>query len=342
MELVAGQKTFISRTQYSTDYRFRLWVALVNDIVRMDLKHRTYLEHYVYLELGLAEDKGYKFLNPKGGRLIWTQLKTDDIWGFLGKQYTKASSPGRNISAYKFAVLDLFFRYKYPKIALSFDKSEEINALAINHVSFLSEPDSNFYSSDFDERCAAVEGLYISNQHIRNPEIKEAFTVSDSFEFKLPMLVIRRLPDQRFCIVHRIEWPLSEEIFDTETEQYVSALKYRHWLSKKTSEYKTVYSGIGIPCNSMHSKHAFTLSVFLRHRAFKHPYHAELSVRPLHSLEDEGYTGTLDVKASSGLLADTMFKYIDRSSIINYPDNIYEKRFLDNIRQIYNELGTEV
>ena len=62
----------------------------------------------------------------------------------------------------------------------------------------------------------------------------------------------------------------------------------------------------------------------------------------LHSLEDEEYTGTLDVKASSGLLADTMYKYIDRSSIINYPDNIYEKRFLDNIRQIYNELGTEV
>ncbi|MCA9891215.1 MAG: hypothetical protein KC546_22715, partial [Anaerolineae bacterium] len=178
LHLTQSQNTYVSEVQYTSDYRFRVWLALVNDINSVGVGHRVYLEN-IGRSFDAWTQRGYRILNPKGGVIDWNSLNADDLWGFLGKDPLSANGPGRRISDTKMAVIDLYFKIKAPTIAATFDRSNVLNSLATNLLSFFSEPTSRFYSEHFDERCEHLAGVYVSLQHFAQPAIKDAFIESD-------------------------------------------------------------------------------------------------------------------------------------------------------------------
>ena len=122
-------RSIITDTDYSPQYRFRLWIALVDDMDFLGMGYRAYHSH-IMRSCQEFQKTGYEFLHPRGFELNLSQLMPDDLYGFLGKSSEHPTGPARNIKVNKFAVLDAFFKVKFPERAAAFKDSTIFESLA--------------------------------------------------------------------------------------------------------------------------------------------------------------------------------------------------------------------
>jgi len=197
-------KQIVTDTDYSPEYRFRLWVALVDDLDLLGMGYRAYHSHIMR---GFQEwhKAGFKFLHPRGHELNLSELTPDDLYGFLGKLSNHPNGPARNIKVHKFAVLDAFFKTKYPERAAAFKEAQIIESLAYVGRMFFGGSDKRETSRDGSYALAdsinAVQGIYFK-------ESIELNKIGNSSYFSV--LLIRPAPHGKYAYVWKILFPIEE------------------------------------------------------------------------------------------------------------------------------------
>ncbi len=345
MKLVPGDKQIYSEVCYSTDYRYRLWLAAVGEIAPLGLGYRAYCDQ-IGRQFSSWKNNGYVFSDPRGHLLNPDTLLHDDMYGFLGKDWDQLKGPGRRINDEKIAIIDCYFKAKTPGLALSFDRGQLALSLAILHRSFLGLSEIDREKSSLNTRCEEAGGVYISKVYTRIPESKRPRDVKGHPPPCLPIFYIVGLPNQFHCIVHRVEWPISEDMYLEGSKEHAYVCARRDGLRAIPVPVYRIYSGIGIPVRFPDGASGdLALSIFLRERVQAFPCSSILTFSMDLGVEEDKFSGIALERASSPHILD-MFGWVGRiPKEKNYRFNnheVFSNIFIERVFALCSELGTEV
>lgn len=188
---------------YDQPYRFKLWLAVVEDSTNLGMGFRAYLSH-VRSSLAIWEQSDIVFVNSKNQSLNLDALKADDLWGFLGKKDEQPQGPKRHIDASKVAVLDVYMKKRFPALAATFAKSTISPEVAAVLRSFFSGGLSSEPEADFIEPWS---GIYISADHLDAQSILRARRIGEIPKFVVRAVMFRPSARPEFCVAHKIILP---------------------------------------------------------------------------------------------------------------------------------------
>ncbi len=204
-----SSKLIVTDTDYSPEYRFRLWVALVDDLDFLGMGYRSYHSH-IMRSFQEWSKLGYKFIHPRGHDLNLPELTHDDLYGFLGKSSDHPTGPARNIKVHKFAVLDAFFKTKYPERAAAFKEAHVLEALAYAGRMFLAGSDAKETPKDGEYTLShfinLMNGVYFN-------ESVEQFAEGNNYY--LSVYLFKPAPGKKYAYVWKIFFPFEQVCIDS-------------------------------------------------------------------------------------------------------------------------------
>ncbi|WP_113154826.1 hypothetical protein [Nitratireductor sp. OM-1] len=199
-------RTITAESNYSPEYRFRLWQALVDDISLLKVGYRAYYSHMMR-SFRDWKSGGVKFVHPNGAPINLDELTRDDLYGFLGKEHQRPLGPSRNIHHFKFAVIDVFFKTKYPVVARAFADDGLLESLGKVATMFYGQANIDGDGSSYSNSLIIhdqLEGVYVRESVSWNKIYKDthisAYIIKNSespFYAKIKKLYF---PTEEICI----------------------------------------------------------------------------------------------------------------------------------------------
>ena len=346
MKVVKLEKSVIrTRTDYSQTYRFRLWVALVEDMELLGMGHRAYHSH-IFESFRAWQAEKIEFQNAKGRTLIIDALSKDDIYGFLGKREQAPLGPKRKIEVAKFSVLDAFFQKKYPTLASSFEVETPIVELTSIFQSFFAkEVDAPISPREKFEILKSIDGVYIPKTRLSVADLRKAMKSGEPTDRTIPVFLINCKLGQNHCVIHKVEFPFLSKYMRAESSEHEVMARLQPWLDRHAPEETKIYSGIGILSPSDYVSRSPTLACVLRDRVIYRPCLTTLEINRFdHGGIDETIWATNGAYEKSG---DDVWRYYffcrDANNYAKISKNFgYSADFLNDIFEMKNTLGSEV
>jgi len=198
-----NEQIFQAEEQYDRNYRARVWKSLWEDREKLGMGYRAYHSH-MFTNFEFWASRGYKFLNAHGGEINIDELKPDDLNGFLGKRSEVSAGPARQITHNKLSVIDVYFKAKYPALAVTFSQTGAVSSLSDVLSQFFYKHNVDRVENTVSEN-SGVYLLYdgdfrdkISDLHLGN--------LSDSIEY-IPAYKIVGDASQQRIFVHKALFP---------------------------------------------------------------------------------------------------------------------------------------
>lgn len=255
---------------YSETYRFRLWIAVLEESSALGMGFRAFRSH-VRRSLKLWSDAGTVFLSFKGGALNLDALTDDDLWGFLGKKDERPQGPKRHIQAQKLAVLDVFFKKQYPALARLFGAEQISNELTANLAMFFTAANQTSNEAKRLAAFEAIEGVYVQKLvQIEPPDKHNAF-LDPRYQFIVAVFMFSLDKSSGRCAAHKIELPLRSSFITPEGSHWRSDEFMSHLERFSISE-TVVYSGIALISKPRFNQAIMQLSCILRDRTTYDPH----------------------------------------------------------------------
>lgn len=303
MKLVGIKKdTVRTRAEYSLSFRFRLWIALVEDMDLLNMGYRAYHSH-IFESFSTWRSGGVNFENSRGRELNIDALKIDDVYGFRGKREQAPLGPKRNIEPAKLSVLHAFFSKKYPELAASFDKNAPISELTTILRSFYTnELDANFSSNDLSDICRLSDGIYLPCISITANGIRRAMKEGRPFLRTVPIFFVCSGLKRDSCIVHKVEFPFRGSYLKQDSIDYEDFARLKTWMDRHAAQETQIYSGVGIPAASEFQSGNPSLLCVLRDRVLYSPCTSTLEILRMEEGEDleDPYWITVGAREKSG------------------------------------------
>lgn len=335
----------VAELTYAETYRYRLWLAAVEDSATLGMGFRAYYAH-VLASLDLWKKAGTDFLNGRGGPLSPDILKVDDLWGFFGKKEDNPKGPQRRIQDGKLAVLDAYFKKKYPELASSFSKKVITLELSSILRSFYSATDDgNFFSADSEDLLQSICGVYIKPPLIDLRYIRAKLKDGGSVKLTINVIMLSQDAASNNCIVHILYVPLRSEYISEKSMELGKAGELGDVLAHHSPPETVVLSGLGLIAGKRISGDRISVSSFLRDRVTYEPYLTNIDVvRHEYDYPDskyitkylfEGYNyGNSNNFIYCGNKTNDLEQLLDISGC--------SEKFLDYIFDKYHLLGAEV
>ncbi len=211
-----------------------------------------------------------QFLNAKSEPLWIEALKADDLWGFLGKRDNEPSGPKRKIQADRLAILDVYFKKKFPNIALAFGK-KDVSLELSNTIKF-------FYPSivsndQFAEKFKNWSGLYISQSELASVVINRESPAGYPYKFIVSAMILQYIEERKYFIAHKIDMPLRLKYLNEDSLGKNLIKSVADTLKRGTKDETVIFSGIGLASNS-----GKELVCMLRDRTTYDPYFAKFDI----------------------------------------------------------------
>lgn len=347
LRTVSSAQVITTDDAYGATYRFRLWRATVDDMTTLRMGFRSYYAH-VLGSLYIWKKNGVLFQSAKGTILNFESLKQDDLWGFLGKKEDQPSGPKRNISSGKVAVLDAYFRYKFPILARTFAKSNVAPELAMLLNGYF-HPNVDF-TIDAEQRLREIEGVYVCRLDYSEIKVRQAIRAGNREFFRCEALIVRHNKEMNYLAIHKIAVPIK---IDYINESIRSSIICNYINHHKDSQ-SLIYSGVGILNTHRFSTDSIlSIACLLRERATYAAYAGEFwffrkeiedNNSDVWSLSRDEYFVATSALVLQG--KDFQNRYIYLGSNELYGLHVWERMgyniaFRDIIRDLYESLGTE-
>ena len=245
----SNDKIIYAEHEYDLEYQQNLWIALWDDFDRVGKGNQYYINQMKRdFDFFTKPQVGYKFLTSQGAPLDVTALTKDDIYGFKGKRTDKPTGPGRDLTPAKLAVLDVFFKAKFPLYASAFKSTETLAALVKIFRLYFSKPDDNIVQ---DLGLETFSGAFIgSAQTLKNRYSQIVAGDFDIYDLHIPVFVLKYVNNLRHLVVHKILLPVNDGCFANNSElldlfqKAKSAYEYKF---QKLKPQTYIFSGGGFP-----------------------------------------------------------------------------------------------
>lgn len=337
------QKVIRTKTDYTESYRFRLWVALIDDMDLLGMGHRAYHSH-IFESHRAWEAEGIKFLNAKDQNLNLDALSKDDIYGFLGKKDQAPTGPKRKIETAKFAVLDAFFQAKYPKLTAAFDVDTPVVELISVLRTFLApEMAPRGTPQERFELHRSIDGIFFPRPRFSVADLRTAKKKGEPFARTIPTFIVNARMNH--CVVHKVEFPLRVSYLRTDSSERDTLETIRPWIERHAPEETKIYSGIGLLNSSEHQLGDPSLACILRDRVLYRPCLTTLQIQRFYEDEkDDPYWVTDGAIESSG---DDWWRYFifckDPNNYAKMSEEVsYSADFINDVFKFKSKLGSEV
>jgi hypothetical protein len=339
------QKIIRTRTDYSQPYRFRLWVALVEDMALLGMGYRAYCSH-IFESYRAWKAQGIEFRNAKGGTLILDALTQDDLYGFLGKTEQAPIGPKRKIELSKFSVLDAFFQVKYPTLAASFEVDTPILELvSIFHAFFSKEITTNYSEQDLLELHESIDGIYFPKPRISIAELRRAMQNGETYKRTIPIFIVNSGAGKRYCVVHRVEFPLHSNYLRVETSEQNMMSLLRPWLERHKPSETVIHSGIGLIAPSEFGSKNPSLACILRDRVLYRPCLTNLAIlrTDIGDIDETEWviSGAIESSWQYSWMGYRFCKSLGHYATMR-TEVSYSADFINDIFEMKNQLGLEV
>lgn len=334
------KQTISSEVDYDKGYRFRLWVTAVEDSATLGMGFNAYHSH-ILRSLGIWQHQGVCFIYPNDKQINFDALTKDDLFGFLGKKNSNMTGPGRNIKNFKLAVLDVFLKFKFPKLLPFFRNSDHATSLRAAMFEFHNSRQPQGWESH------KVNKLFENGNalFIHNPKADDIFDLNagldvDFFEYYIQIYHLS-LRDQSGTInVKKIRVPIHQNMLRKESEAYdlisKKALKYDYMEGIK------IYEGFGITCEYKGEYgYQSDIACVLRERLLHHPFYQTLFPTMILNGADGNFFGSViefnfhNTKEEHILCSDRKTRYRNK-------DWIYNDKFINDIKSLIKRMGSEV
>jgi len=325
---------------YSDTLRFQLWRAAVDDSVALGMSYRVYHTH-IHATLTYSRSKGTRIVSASGEPLVFRNLYQDDLWGFLGKGGNERIGPQRRISDPKIAVLDAYFKVKYPILAASFGKTNiSFEFSSILKLFFASTED---FLIKNDAELDKINGLYLSKARVKSsPELKRGKPTL----FTASAFIVRRRPYNDYIALHKISIPLTvKDLADSVLNEEV-----RRKIPQYAPEQTSIFSGVAIPC-AADDLRSFQLSCLLKDSVTEQPHLTQLDIvmkdfgpdeNDLSNPDESGYLPLVAHEVVGGTYVKS-HRYCTMTEL--YANDLrslgYSDTFLSKVVQLYETLGAE-
>ena len=341
-------KVIQTLTDYPQVYRFRLWVALVEDMELLGMGHRAYHSH-IFESFRSWAAQGIEFQNAKGRDLVIDALRKDDVYGFLGKRDERPGGPKRNIETSKFAVLDAFFRQKYPDLAASFAvQTPTTQLVSVLKSFFAKEPQQTLSNEELHRLFRSIDGIYIPFPQISVSKIRRAMESGEDFDFTVPVFLVTARLQLTHCIVHKVEFPLESRFLRFGSEASLATKKMVSWIERHRPEQTMIFSGLGVPTDSAVEIGDPAFSCVLRDRTLYRPCLTTLSINQIRyeSYPDDGDASwqVAGLHETSGNSYRRYFQFCrDANHYADLKGNLcYSADFINEIFELKEKLGAEI
>ncbi len=344
VESVGDQATIKADLAYEQPYRFKLWLAVVEDLSSLGMGSRAYLSH-VRSSLQLWERAGTVFLNAKGAPLNLDALRADDLWGFLGKRSEEPQGPKRNIDSSKVAILDVYIKKKYPTLAATFGSSSISPEVAAVIRSFFEKGLASETYADPVDYVAPWSGIYVSTSQVNAQSIIRSRRLGEIPHLVVRAVMLRPTKRPQFCVAHKAIIPLRPEYMRQEAGMKAEWNKVSALIEHHKPKEKVIYNGIAL-LSRMSKTHAdINISLMLRDRTTYQPC---LSQFVIHRYDDVGEDNFDDTVRSVILGRELVnedysipYKYCI-SDNFRIKSDIYTDKLFDDLDKLYFSLGEEV
>ena len=218
-------------------------------------------------------------MNARGGELRPDILKVDDLWGFFGKKEDNPRGPQRRIQDGKLAVLDAYFKKKYPDLANSFSKKVITLELSSILRSFYSATDEgNFFSADYKDLLQSICGVYIKPPFIDLRNIRARLKDGGSVKLTINVIMLSQDAASNNCIVHILYVPLRSEYISEKSMELGKVSELGDVLAHHSPPETVVLSGLGLIAGKRSYDDRISISSFLRDRVTYEPYLTNIDV----------------------------------------------------------------
>ena len=243
----SDDKTIYAEHEYDLEYQQNLWIALWDDFDRVGRGDQYYINQMKRdFDFFTKPSVGYNFFTSQGAPLDVTALIKDDIYGFKGKRTDKPTGPCRDLTPGKLAVLDVFFKAKFPLYASAFKSTKTLATLVKVFRLHFSKPGDTIVQ---DIGLETFSGAYVGSvPSLRNRYRQVIEGDFDIYDLHIPVFVLRYVSNLRHLIAHKILLPANDDDFSINSElrdlfqQAKDAFEYKF---QKLKPQTYIYSGAG-------------------------------------------------------------------------------------------------
>lgn len=275
MHIVEKREVIKANLAYEQPYRFKLWLAAVEDSTSLGMEFRAYLSH-IRSSLHIWEKSGTAFVNVKNERLNLDALKADDLWGFLGKREQQPQGPKRYIDPIKIAVLDVYIKKKYPTLAATLSKSTISPEVAAVLRSFFnrglaSEPEA--------DTIGPWSGIYVSLDNLDAHSILSARRRGEIPRFFVRAVMFQPSEQAEFCIAHKVIMSFKFEYINNRHNDFANLQNFLHIANHYSTKDTVIYSGIALVAYGGITNYDVRLPLMLRDRTTYEPHSSQFYIR---------------------------------------------------------------
>ena len=335
-----NRETITAELSYEQPYRFRLWLAVIEDSAALGMGFRAYLSH-VRSSLDLWVRSGIAFLNPKNEPLNLEALTADDLWGFLGKKNQAPHGPKRYIEAAKVAVLDVYMKKKFPNLASTFGAAELGPEFAAVLRSFFSR---GLLEEPPTDHIAPWSGIYISGGGVDAQSILRARREGKVFGFVIRAVMLRPSDRSDFCIAHKVILPMLPSYLHESSRSLVEWDKITYLIDHHRPKETLIYSGLGLVSHGRDESRNVEVSLMLRDRTTYRPSLSQFVIRRFDGGEEDGWDEVVRYVAHGyEAIGDQVVQpYLYcRNDKIPVEGDHYSNECLSTLKELYDELGRE-
>lgn len=343
----SGDQVIKTRIEYSETFRFNLWLALLEDMDFLGKGYRAYHSH-MFESFKKWHAQGVEFQNARGGTLNLDALKTDDLYGFLGKKNQLPKGPKRKIENKKIAVIDAFFQRKYPTSSASFESGVDPVEVASSITSFLSSTEGDEHSANFvQDTVESLDGVLIHNPNVAD-DLELMLRMGGKNEWGIPVFILNKGPNRQSLVVHKVVLVPQTRYFETyflDDDDYQPTLFSRlQKLPEVDLAELEVWSGVGVvtPLNTFNP--LVQVDCVLRERESKQSHVSSLQVHGKRDQDSGVFKTPLTARTSMDANRSGDFFFVKDLAAFDalVPQPVHTRAFIEDVFSLKRSLGQGV